>query len=201
MIEYIGVLTGPQIRDLFKCTEFEAKLAPMEKKTWECIANVCQNFLSTTRAPNYEQLVDEMIAAMHEMKCLMSLKIHLMHSHIDSFPIIQNEANDEQGEKFHQDIAYMEFRYKGKSKLRMLSDYCWNAIRDHRDTLFTRKRKMPFFSAPKPWLWLIHRTKFWIYIYDFRIHTLFCFRFMVSILLLFRLRLTKWLDLRFCSAW
>lgn len=145
---YAGVLTGPQIRDLFKCSEFKAKLTPLEENTWNCIANVCQNLLSTTRTPNSECLVDEMVAAMYAMGCNMSLKIHLIHSHIDAFP--QNEANDEQGEKFHQEISYMEYIYRGKCKLRMLSDYCWNLIRDMPTTAFTRKRKMPYFSTSQP---------------------------------------------------
>lgn len=143
-----GVLTGPQIRDLFKCEEFDLKLSPNEKKAWDCIKIVCHDFLGKTRAPNYTKLVDDLISALRTINCKMSLKIHLLHSHVDAFPIL--ESNDEQGERFHQDISYMEFRYKGKSKLRMLSDYCWNLIRDNPHTEFSRKRKMPFFSGSKP---------------------------------------------------
>ncbi|KYN04789.1 hypothetical protein ALC62_04334, partial [Cyphomyrmex costatus] len=34
--------------------------------------------------------------------------------------------SDEQGEKFHQQIMQMECRYKGKSLLSMISDFCWS---------------------------------------------------------------------------
>lgn len=151
-----GVLTGPQIRDLFKCQEFDSKLSPNEKKAWDCIKIVRHDFLGKTRAPNYTELIDELISALHTINCNMSLKIHLLHSHVDAFPIL--ESNDEQGERFHQDISYMEFRYKGKSKLRMLSDYCWNLIRGKPDTGLSRKRKMPFFIGVKPWF-LVHRYR------------------------------------------
>lgn len=142
-------MIGPEIRDLLKCFEFESNLAQKEKTAWICIKEVCDKFLGKTRAPNYKQCVENLILALRDINCNMSVKIHMLHSHIDAFPILQNEANDEQGEKFHQDISYLECRYKGKSKLRMLSDYCWNSIRDDPNVSFSRKRKMPFFSPTK----------------------------------------------------
>lgn len=137
-----GVLTGPQIRNLFKCQEFERALLPEEIRAWKCIKDVCHNFLGAQRASNYHELVERMISALRDINCSMSLKVHLLHSHVDAFPIMPNESNDEQGERFHQDISYAEQRYKGKSKLRMLSDFCWNLIRTRTDSA----RKMPFFT-------------------------------------------------------
>lgn len=142
-----GVLTGPQVRKLFKCELFESKLSGNEKRAWDCIKNVCRNFLGAKKAQNYHQIVDEMILALKDINCNMSLKIHLLHCHVDSFPVIANEATDEQGERFHQDISYMEYRYRGKSTLSMLSDYCWHLARDMPKAQFTRKRKMPVFVA------------------------------------------------------
>ena len=41
----------------------------------------------------------------------MSLKIHFLHSHWDFFPPNLGAVSDEQGERFHQDIATIEKRY------------------------------------------------------------------------------------------
>jgi len=44
----------------------------------------------------------------------MSLKIHFLHSHLDFFPENCGAVNDEQGERFHEDISSTEKRYKEK---------------------------------------------------------------------------------------
>lgn len=59
------------------------------------------------------------------MGCRMSLKIHFLHSHLDSFPTNLGAVSDEQGERFHQDISEMERRYQGRWDSAMLGDYCW----------------------------------------------------------------------------
>ena len=60
----------------------------------------------------------------------MSLKIHFLHSHLGEFPGNLGEVSDEQGERFHQDIAEMERRYQGRWDPSMLGDYCWSLLRD-----------------------------------------------------------------------
>ena len=64
------------------------------------------------------------------MGCNMSLKLHFLHSHLYFFPENLGDLSDEHGERFHQDIATMENRYKGKCKLNMMADYCWSLKRD-----------------------------------------------------------------------
>jgi len=44
----------------------------------------------------------------------MSLQIDFLSSHLDFFPENCGSVSDEHGERFHQDIAGMEDRYKGK---------------------------------------------------------------------------------------
>jgi len=39
-------------------------------------------------------------------------------------------CDDEHGERFHQDIAAMEGKYKGKRSPSRLADYCWTLMRD-----------------------------------------------------------------------
>ena len=54
---------------------------------------------------------------------------------LSPFPLVLLPSNlgdvsDEHGERFHQDIATMENRYKGKCKPNMMADYCWPLKRD-----------------------------------------------------------------------
>ena len=37
--------------------------------------------------------------------------------------------NDEQGDRFHQDIKEMETRYQGRWDIVMIADYCWTLRR------------------------------------------------------------------------
>jgi len=69
----------------------------------------------------------------------MSLKIHFLESHLDSFPENLGEVSDKHGERFHQDIMTMEKRYLGKWTSRMLADYCWTLKRDVPDSKYRRK--------------------------------------------------------------
>ena len=55
----------------------------------------------------------------------MSVKIHFLSSHLGFFPENCGSVSDEHGVHFHQDIAAMEGRYKGKLSPSMIADYCW----------------------------------------------------------------------------
>jgi hypothetical protein len=60
----------------------------------------------------------------------MSLKEHLVDSHLDLFPENLGAVSDEHEERIHQDIATMEKRYQDKCSPSMLADYCWTLRRD-----------------------------------------------------------------------
>ncbi|KAJ8881043.1 hypothetical protein PR048_017516 [Dryococelus australis] len=70
----------------------------------------------------------------------MSLKVHFLHSHLDSFPGNCSDVSDEHGERFHKDIMTIEKRYGGKLMSNMLADYCWNLIRDCKETEYKRSK-------------------------------------------------------------
>jgi hypothetical protein len=53
----------------------------------------------------------------------MSMKIHFLSSHLDFFLEKCGSVSDEQGERFHQDIAAMEGRYKENG-----AHQCWLII-------------------------------------------------------------------------
>ena len=98
-----------------------------------------QNFLGNHKAPNYREIVGELLRSYQDMGCNMSLKIHFLDSHLDFFPDNLGAVSDEHGERFHQDISALEKRYQGQSGARMLSDYCWTMKRDVSDAKHRRK--------------------------------------------------------------
>ena len=51
-------------------------------------------------------------------------------------------VNDEDEEHFHQDIALIESRYKGKANASMIGDYCWFLKREN-DLSYIRSAKRP----------------------------------------------------------
>ena len=69
----------------------------------------------------------------------MSLKMHLLHSHLAFFPENLGAVSDEQGECFHQDIQVMENRYQGFWNESMLADYCWMFYRDEPEKVYKKK--------------------------------------------------------------
>ena len=85
---------------------------------------VIQNFLRNKRATNYRTLVKDVISAFKFAGINMSYKIYFLDDHLEDFPNNCGDYSDEQGERFHQDIALIEKRYKGKDKRHMLEDYC-----------------------------------------------------------------------------
>lgn len=62
--------------------------------------------------------------------CLMSVKLHFLHSHLEYFPNNLGDYSEEQGERFHQDLKVMEKRYQGVWGVNMMADYCWMLKRE-----------------------------------------------------------------------
>lgn len=50
----------------------------------------------------------------------MSVKMHLLSSHLDYFPEDSRDFSEDQGERFNQDIRVMEIVWD----VNMLTDYC-----------------------------------------------------------------------------
>lgn len=134
-----GVFVGPQIRKMMKDLEFEKAMRPVEKRAWKSMMAVVDGFLGNNKEPNYEELVASLLKNYEKMGCRMSLKIHLLHSHLDYFPDNLGDYSDEQGERFHQEIATMERRYQGRWNENMMGDFCWFLQRDNKNYDYKRK--------------------------------------------------------------
>ena len=120
-----GVFTGPQIRELLKDENFNRNLSQLELQAWQGLKTVIQQFLGNNRSSNYKELVANMLYAFQNLGCRMSVKMHFLHSHLNYFPENCGKFSEEQGERFHQEIAVMEERYQGQWNVSMIADYCW----------------------------------------------------------------------------
>ena len=136
-----GIFVGPQITQLFADKTFEKLLRDDEGQVWGAFHQVATKFLGNVRAPNYKDLVNDMLGLFHEFGCNMSLKIHFLDSHLDFFPDNCGMVSDEHGERFHQEVATIEQRYQGKWSTSMLADYCWTLLRDAPQLKYTRQAK------------------------------------------------------------
>jgi hypothetical protein len=102
---------------------------------------VVTGFLGNRRAGNYKNLVEKFLSSYQKLGCNMSLKIHFHSSHLDFFPQNCGSVSDEHGGSFHQDIAKMESRNKGKWSPSMLADYCWTLMRDYPNSTLNQQAK------------------------------------------------------------
>jgi hypothetical protein len=62
--------------------------------------------------------------------CLMSLKIHLLNSHLGFFPENLDAMSKKQGARFHQHIKEMERSYQGRWNVNMVGDCRWTLHRE-----------------------------------------------------------------------
>ncbi len=77
----------------------------------------------------------------------LSVKLHLLHNHIDFFPDNLGDISEEHGERYHQDKKDIERRYQGRRNAVMIADYCWsqktawtrNMFDNHEDHTSTAK--------------------------------------------------------------
>jgi len=135
------VFIGPQIRQLFKDQQFETVLSDKEKVAWQSFEKVSSGFLGSFKAANFRELVEGLMDSYEELGCNMSLKRHFLFLHLGFFPLNYGAVSDKHGERFHQDISMMEYRYKGKWSAAMLGDYCWAMKRDAPETKHHRQAK------------------------------------------------------------
>ena len=136
-----GIFVGPQIRQLIEDSAFEETMNEIELAAWQAFKVVCTGLLGNHQNPQREKIVRNLVKCYQELGCNMSLKVHFLHSHLSFFPENLGDVSDEHGERFHQDIAAMENRYKGKWSPVLLADFCWNLRRDAPEVHYKRRSK------------------------------------------------------------
>ena len=81
-----GIFDGPQMRQLIRDPEFENSINEVELEVWKAFALVVKNFLGNNRVRNYAELVNNILTAVTNLSCNMSVKMHYLFSHMDRFP-------------------------------------------------------------------------------------------------------------------
>jgi hypothetical protein len=125
-----GVFVGPQVKQLINSESFPKKLSKVERAAWTSFVAVVHGFLGNQRAENYRKLIENLVKTYQRMGCRMSLKLHVLHAHLDEFKENLGHYSEEHGERFHQDIRSFEERYKGQYNESMMGDYIWNLLRE-----------------------------------------------------------------------
>ena len=97
-----GIIDGPHIRQLIRDPEFENSMNKVKLEAWKAFVLVMKNFLGNNKARNYTELVNNMLTALKNLGCNMSIKMHYLFSHMDQFPENLGSMSDKQGERFHQ---------------------------------------------------------------------------------------------------
>ena len=96
----------------------------MEKEAWICFKNVTNKFLGNNKDAGYENIIAKMISAFHKLGCLMNIKLHFLHSHLNYFPCNLEDFSEDQVKRFHQDTKDVEKRYQGRWDKYILEKFC-----------------------------------------------------------------------------
>lgn len=130
---FTGIVNGPDIRKLTASDRFQTLLEPLQREAWVNIKLVITNFLGNYRAPNYADIVKNMLNSFERLNIRMSPKVHFMHQHLDFFKDNLGKISDEHGERFHQQVKNIENRFKGKEVANMLAEYIWTTYEEEQD--------------------------------------------------------------------
>lgn len=111
----LGVLNGPDIRKLISDKSFEKVLDKNIVAAWRAIKAVIKGVLGKKRAADYEARVKTMLHWFQIVGVRMSLKIHLLHAHLDKLKEQSPTESEEQGERYHQVALPFEKRYNSRN--------------------------------------------------------------------------------------
>lgn len=76
----------------------------------------------------------------------MSLKVHILDSHLESFKGNMGPYSEEQGERFHQDLMDFEYRYQRVYNENVMGSYMWGSYRKKTYTVATNNGKLCTFN-------------------------------------------------------
>ena len=97
-----GIFEGPQFRILINDENFLKYVTIVESAAWTGFLGDVRGFLSGSKNENYKQLVDNMLTSFHSLGARMSVKVHILFSHLEKFPENPVNVSEEQGERFHR---------------------------------------------------------------------------------------------------
>ena len=110
----------------------------------ENFVSVVKGFLGNHKADDFREIVEKLVDTYEKMGCRMSLKLHILHSHIDEFKDNMSDYSEEKDERFHYEVKLFEVRYKGQCNESMMGDYIWNLAHESEMTYNWQCRKKSF---------------------------------------------------------
>ena len=84
-----------------------------ELRAWNSFRTICTNFLGSRKSQNYRKEIPDLLEAYQQTGSRVTLKIHLLHSHLNYFLDNLGAVSDEHGEVFTKPFL----RWKGISKV------------------------------------------------------------------------------------
>ncbi|GFV66833.1 uncharacterized protein TNCV_4303941 [Trichonephila clavipes] len=129
------IFDGPQVRTFVKDSNFVKSITEVESKAWNSFVLVMNNFLGKKRSDDHVELIESMLSNLKELGCNMSIKIHLLHSHLDRFPQNLGDFSEEQV----KDSIRIFGQWKRRWDSHMMTDYCWSLQRDLPKVVHSRK--------------------------------------------------------------
>ena len=140
------VVRGKDQRWSFCGSSSEALIRAVERRFWKSFVSVTEGFLGNHMADIFREIMEELVDAYEKMGCRMSLKLHVLHSHIDEFKDNMGDCSEEQGERFHQDVKLFEEHYKGQYNESIMGNYIWNLVRESELTYNWQSQKKLLFN-------------------------------------------------------
>ena len=147
-----GFFMGPQICMIFRDVMFDSFLQVDEKKAWDTFRLVSTNFLGNIRAENYKELIEDILSLYHKLDCDMSLKIHMLHSHLDFFRHNYGMFSDEHGEGFVRKLQRWRKDIKESVPLECWLTIVWTLVRNAPGHLHERHSKR---SCKQKWTFIV----------------------------------------------
>ena len=95
-----GFFNGRDMLELMQDENFLLSMNPLEADAWQGFVGVVQNFLGNKRAVNFAEIVQSMLDAYQRLGAKMSIKVHLLHNHLDCFHDNCGDVSDNQGGRF-----------------------------------------------------------------------------------------------------
>ena len=82
-----GVFVGPQIRKLTKDPQFLSTMTDVEKKSMAFfLEKLYQSSSGNTKDPDYQNIVENILACFQALGCRMSLKVYILQCTLGLFP-------------------------------------------------------------------------------------------------------------------
>ena len=100
--------------------EFENEITGHEKNS---LRNLSTKFLGKQKSVNYTEIIDKLFENYRKLGFTVSIKMHLLRSHLDRFPNNCSQLSDQFDEATNKLMKIIELRYRNGEYRKLLGDY------------------------------------------------------------------------------